>query len=93
MGIIKKASYWNVSNKSQATPWFSEHFTRDRFQLMFKFLNFTDTNFEHGQTGYKLHKVSAVVKHFNDCFKEYNIGPNVSIDESMVVYLGKTPHL
>lgn len=37
MGLIKKPtieSYWNTTNTSQSTPWFPEHFNRDRFSLI-----------------------------------------------------------
>ena len=40
MGLIKKSSlpdYWDVRNPSQSTPWFVDHFNRDRFQLLTKF--------------------------------------------------------
>ena len=45
MGFIKKTNYrayWNTHNPSQYTPWFLEHFSRERFELMLKFLHFSD---------------------------------------------------
>ena len=45
MGLIKKATiseYWNRKHSSQSTPWFRKVFTRNRFQLLLKFLHLVD---------------------------------------------------
>ena len=46
MGLIQKpnlSAYWDSSHPSQHTPFFIEHFSRDRFQLLLKFLHFADS--------------------------------------------------
>ncbi|XP_066275083.1 piggyBac transposable element-derived protein 4-like [Branchiostoma lanceolatum] len=99
MGLIRKttlASYWNTANRSQATPWFNEHFTRDRFLLLLKFLHFNNNANQPppGDSAYKLYKIEPIVTHFNRMFLfHYHPGMDVSIDESMVGFKGKTPHL
>ena len=45
MGLIRKPSinsYWDSTHDSQHTPWFIEHFNRDRFQLLLKFMHFAN---------------------------------------------------
>lgn len=45
MGLIRKptiAEYWNKSQKSQQTQWFRNMFSRNRFQLILKFLHVVD---------------------------------------------------
>ena len=99
MGIVKKtaiARYWDITNPSQSTPWFVEHMWRDRFILLLKFLHFNDNTAmpapEHPD--YKLYKVQPVIDNFKAKFLNFYV-PNrdVAIDESMVGYRGKTPHL
>lgn len=45
MGLIRKPtirSYWDCSNPRQSIPRFREHLNRERFELMLKFLHFSD---------------------------------------------------
>jgi len=99
MGLIRKAtvsSYWDSAHLSQRTPWFNEHFSRDRFQLLMKFLHFNDNAVQPppGDPAHKLHKIQPLIDHFNAAFLDhYHPGINISIDESMVGFKGKTPHL
>ena len=99
MGLIKKPSipsYWDEVHASQSTPWFVEHFNRDRFQLLLKFLHFANNENTPAadHVDYKLFKVKKIVEHFQSKFKKmYVPHQDVAIDESMVGYRGKTPHL
>ncbi|XP_070174096.1 piggyBac transposable element-derived protein 4-like [Littorina saxatilis] len=98
MGLIQKANlqaYWDSSHESQSTPWFIKHFSRDRFQLLLKFLHFADNNMpDQNHPNYKLYKIQPVIDHFREKFLHY-YQPHwdISIDESMIGYKGKTPHL
>ena len=101
MGLVKKAtisSYWDTCHPSQSTPWFGQHFIRDRFLLLLKFLHFNSANRPanelDGDPASKTFKVKPLVDHFNTCFKRlYHPGQDIAIDESMIGYKGKTPHL
>ncbi|KAK3716928.1 hypothetical protein RRG08_026718 [Elysia crispata] len=91
-----KESYWDSIHKSQQMPWFPEHFNRDRFSLISKFLHFANNADAppEGHTQYKTYKVQPIVDHFNNRFKHYFCPyRNISIDESMVGFKGKLPHL
>ncbi|XP_065665588.1 piggyBac transposable element-derived protein 4-like [Hydra vulgaris] len=97
MGLIKKANlklYWDISHPCASTPWFVTHFNRDRFQLLLKFLHFTDIHVPNQQPLNKIYKIQFLVEHFNNKFLYYYYPQrDISIDESMVGYKGKTPHL
>ncbi|XP_065678153.1 piggyBac transposable element-derived protein 4-like [Hydra vulgaris] len=97
MGLIKKASiklYWDISHPCASTPWFVTHFNRDRFQLLLKFIHFTDISIPNQQQLNKIYKVQYLVEHFNKKFLYFYIPQkDISIDESMIGYKGKTPHL
>lgn len=99
MGIIKKPTidqYWNTHQESQSTPWFPEHMNRDRFQLLLKFLHFSNNQDmpAHDHPHYKLFKVQPIIDALRKSFKKlYAPHRNVAIDESMVGYRGRTPHL
>ena len=99
MGLLKKStikSYWDSANPSQSTPWFKERFNRDRFYLISKFLHFcnNDDAPEANHPDFKLFKVKYLLDHFNKQFLRY-FTPNsdISIDESIIGFKGKTPHL
>ena len=70
MGLIKKNKYWILlgHNESQSTPWFPEHFNRNSFQLLLKFLHFADNNNmpppEHeDHKTYKAQAIIDIIKH------------------------------
>lgn len=99
MGLIRKPSiksYWDTCHDSQRTPWFNEHFGRDRFLLMLKFLHFVnnDEQPELGHPDRQLFKVAPLVEHFNTTFSScYVPSKDIVIDESMVGFRGRTPNL
>ncbi|KAL8567877.1 hypothetical protein ACOMHN_058999 [Nucella lapillus] len=99
MGLIRKAtinSYWDTSHPSQRTPWFNDHFSRDQFKLLMKFLHFSNNVNQPAADApaFKLYKIQPLIDHFNRSFLHcYHPGVDVAIDESMVGFKGKTPHL
>ncbi|XP_065682386.1 piggyBac transposable element-derived protein 4-like [Hydra vulgaris] len=84
MGLIKKASiklYWDISHPCASTPWFVTHFNHD-------------ISIPNQQQLNKIYKVQYLVEHFNKKFFYFYIPQkDISIDESMIGYKGKTPHL
>lgn len=98
MGLNRKPTlygYWS-NRPSQAQPWFTDHFSRDRYTLLLKFLHFNDNaNMPDPQDPqFKIYKILPVLLDLNRKFlRFYNPGEHISIDESMVGYKGKTPHL
>ena len=99
MGLIKKStieSYWNVVHRSQDTPWFRAVMNRDRFQLLCKFIHFADNTQLPGvdEQQFKLFKLQPLINHFTKVFQRYyQPKQDISIDESMIGYKEKTPHL
>ena len=99
MGLIQKPTYkayWNTHNPSQHTPWFIEHFSRDRFELLLKFLHFADNNKmpDKKDDAYQLYKIQQMITHFKGAFKKFYVpDKKISVDESMIGYRGRTPHL
>ena len=99
MGLNQKPvqhSYWTTCYKSQITPWFGDHLSRDRYFLILKFLHFNNNEnlppIDH--PNFKLFKVEPIITDLANKFsKFYKPHMNISIDESMVGYKGKTPHL
>ncbi|KAL8607084.1 hypothetical protein ACOMHN_008670 [Nucella lapillus] len=99
MGLNRKNAlrdYWMTSRPSQRTPWFAEHFSRDRFFLWLKFLHFNDNAHlpDQGHPDHKLYKLKPLIDHFQHVFlRLYHPGRDISLDESLIGYKGKTPHL
>ena len=99
MGLNKKPTlhaYWTTCYESQSTPWFGNHFNRDRYYLLLKFLRFNNNEDlpAPDHQDFKLHKVQPIITHLSKKFlRFYRPHENISIDESMVGYKGKTPHL
>ena len=99
MGLIRKPtidSYWDQVYKSQLTDWFVDHFNRDRYSLFLKFLHCNDNaNLPPpDDPSFKLYKIQPVIRHFQRTFlRHYLPHKDISIDESMVGYKGKTPYL
>ncbi|VDI78546.1 Hypothetical predicted protein [Mytilus galloprovincialis] len=91
MGLIKKATiseYWNRKHSSQSTPWFRKVFTRNRFQLLLKFLHLVDNRkiAPRNSPSYDpTAKFKPIVDHFNlKAKKHYSPSQNLSIDESLI---------
>ena len=96
MGLIKKPTiphYWRTTT-SQSIPWFRRMFSRNRFQLILKFLHLTDNNKtpRRNQEGYNpAAKFQELLDHFNMRAK-YLYTPNrqLSIDETLIPSKGRT---
>ncbi|XP_065672060.1 piggyBac transposable element-derived protein 4-like [Hydra vulgaris] len=87
MGLVKKASiklYWDIIQPCASTPWFVTHFNRDRFQLLLKFIHFTDISIPNQQQLNKTYKVQYLVEHFNKKILYYYPQRDISMDESMI---------
>ncbi|CAC5402938.1 unnamed protein product [Mytilus coruscus] len=91
MGLIRKATiseYWNRKHSSQSTPWFRKVFTRNRFQLVLKFLHLVDNRkiAPRNSSSYDpIAKFKPIVDHFNLKAKtHYSPSQNLFIDESLI---------
>ncbi|KAL8607033.1 hypothetical protein ACOMHN_005059 [Nucella lapillus] len=88
MGLNRKNAlrdYWMTSRPSQRTPWFAEHFSRDRFFLWLKFLHFNDNAHlpDQGHPDHKLYKLKPLIDHFQHVFlRLYHPGRDISLDKS-----------
>ena len=96
MGLIDKPSiesYWVTNQSNLETQWFIDHFNRNRFQLLLKFLHFNDIS-PPNQEQNVLYKIQPLIDHFTHYFS-HNFQPskNISLDESMIAFKGRTPHL
>ena len=72
MGLVEKPSlesYWDTCHSVIDTPFFYEHFNRDRFMMLLKFMHFN--NNAGAPSDNIFHKIQPVVSHFFDVFKKY----------------------
>lgn len=89
MSLIKKpsvASYWDNRNSSQATPWFGEHLTLERYNLLMKFLSFCDCSTvpDKSDPSHKLYEIQPLITHFCHVFRYYyKPHHNIMLGESM----------
>lgn len=85
-GIVQKPrneNYWHT-DEVDATPYFGQTMTRNRFQLIFRFLRFTD-NRNKDSSSDPMFKVRPVLSYIVGKFKKlYQAGENISIDEGMM---------
>lgn len=98
MGIVNKPtieSFWDTKHPSINTPWFSQHFKRNRFQLLLKFLHFNDNSlYNEENPDHALYKIQPIIEHFQAKFLQYfHPGKDLSLDESLIAFKGLTPHL
>ena len=93
MGIIQKPSLRSYFSTKRvlSTPGFGDVITRDRFEIICKFLHFTNNEDTLSYSGPpKLKKVFPVISHLNKTFKEYYLpNRNISIDESLTLWKGR----
>jgi hypothetical protein len=93
MGIIQKPtlrSYF-TTKRVISTPGFTDVITRDRLELICRFLHFTNnetiSTFEGPE---KLFKISPIISHLNNKFQElYLPNQDISIDESLTLWKGR----
>ena len=90
MGIIKKpswAEYWSV-DAALETPYFRSIMPRNRFQLIWRFLHFSDNRDVDGND--KLHKIRPFLDLLLSKFKEmYQPSQNISVDEGIMHFRGR----
>ena len=95
MGIIHKPAicmYWSKAPLF-CTPIFSAIMSRNRFQLLLKFLLFNDNSnmpAPNDPSPYKLFKLRPLLDHLFEKFQEvYVPACNISIDESLLLWKGR----
>ena len=94
-GIIRKPAinlYWST-DPLYSTPLFGAIMSRNRFQLLLKFLHFNDNAEMPGAddpSPDKLFKVRPLADHLCEKFGEvYTPSSNISIDESLLLWKGR----
>ncbi|KAJ8316757.1 hypothetical protein KUTeg_005703 [Tegillarca granosa] len=100
MGFVKKptiAEYWNNTQKSQVTSWFHKVMSRNRFQLIFKFLQLVD-NKKLPSREIPLYrpdsKFKPLIDFVNRMFKNFYVPrKEICIDESLVASRERTSML
>jgi hypothetical protein len=93
IGIIQKPtlrSYFTIK-RVISTPGFRDIMTRERLEIICKFLHFSDnesvSNFQGPE---KLFKIFPVILHLNNKFQElYLPNKDISIDESLTLWKGR----
>jgi hypothetical protein len=93
MGIIQKPTLQTYFSRRRIliTPGFGEVISRDRFELIMKFLHFSDnTNKANYEDPAKLYKIFPVLSHLNYKFQKlYLPGQNISVDEYLTLWKGR----
>uniref|UniRef100_A0A673MY08 PiggyBac transposable element-derived protein 4-like n=1 Tax=Sinocyclocheilus rhinocerous TaxID=307959 RepID=A0A673MY08_9TELE len=85
-GIIHKPEldmYWST-DEMLATPYFSKVMSRNRFEIIWRFLHFNDNTARPANDTDRLYKVRPVLDHLVSKFREmYQPNTNICIDEGM----------
>ena len=93
MGIVQKPTARSYFSKKRivSTPGFSEVISRDRFELIVRFLHFVNNDSLQTYDGPpKLFKIFPVLCHLNNKFKTLYIPKqNIAIDESLTLWKGR----
>ena len=95
MGIVKKptiATYW-AEETTLNTPIFSVVMTRNRYQLLLRFLHFNGNDqapAADSDNAHRLYKIRPVIDHLFEKFKtNYCVNGDISIDESLLLWKGR----
>ena len=95
MGLIRKpviAMYWS-RDPLYATPIFGEIMSRNRYQLLLRFLHFNDNEKvpkANDPERDRLYKIRPLLDHMFDKFQEvYDLAQEVAIDESLLLWKGR----
>lgn len=92
MGIIQKPTVRTYFSRKRilSTPGFGDVISRNRFQLIMKFLHFSDNSSKANYQGpAKLYKIFPVLSHLNCKFQNlYLPGQNISVNESLTLWKG-----
>jgi hypothetical protein len=93
MGIIQKPTLRSYFSRRRilSTPGFGDVISRERFELIMKFLHFADNTDKANYEGpAKLHKIFPVLSHLNYKFQNLFLpGQNISVDESLTLWKGR----
>jgi hypothetical protein len=93
MGIISKPTLNSYFSPKRLlyTPAFPDVISRDRFQLICKFLHFNDNSKKDNYLGpARLFKIFPVIQHLNERFQSlFYPGQNICIDESLTLWKGR----
>jgi len=96
MGLVplpSLADYWSTDPTFHYAR-ITDRISRDRFLEVLKYLHFVDNRTlpKRGENGFsKLGKIQPIIGHINECcMKVYNLGREVSIDEAMIPFKGRS---
>lgn len=91
-GIIRKPDlemYWST-DEILATPFFSKCMSRNRFEIIWRFLHFSDNKSRSVNSDDKLYKVRPVLDYLVSKFQEmYQPNKNICIDEGVLLWRGR----
>lgn len=92
MGILRlptRNDYWRSSKRMFKTS-FGSVMSRDRFNLIWRYLHFADNEAPETNTPDKLQKVRPLITYLNNTFQaQYQPHGDVTVDESMVKFKGR----
>uniref|UniRef100_A0A667ZA88 PiggyBac transposable element-derived protein domain-containing protein n=1 Tax=Myripristis murdjan TaxID=586833 RepID=A0A667ZA88_9TELE len=90
-GIIRKHDiemYWSTE-EMLATPYFNKVMSRNRFEIIWRFLHFSDNKARPANDTDRLYKVLPVLDYLVSKFREmYQPSTNICIDEGMLLWRG-----
>ena len=92
-GVIDKkgdmSDYWST-DKAVATSYFNDCISRNRFQLINKFIHFNDNEQRPTNCQDRLYKIRPIYDHIIGKWRElYQLGENIAIDEGMLKWRGR----
>ena len=92
-GLVDKkgdiAKYW-TKEKTLATPFFNATMSRNRYQLISRFLHCSDNNSRPANCTDKLYKIRPVYDLLKRTWKDmYNLNEHIAIDEGMLKWKGR----
>ena len=92
-GLVDKkgdiATYW-TKDKTLATPFFNATMSRNRYQLLSRFLHCSDNNSRPANCTDKLYKIRPVYDLLKRTWKDmYNLNEHIAIDEGLLKWRGR----
>jgi hypothetical protein len=97
MGMVQKPTMRSYFSKKRvlSTPGFADVISRERFELICKFLHFIDNDSLQAYDGPpKLFKIYPILRHLNNKFQSlYLPTQNIAIDESLTLWKGRLSFL
>jgi hypothetical protein len=93
MGIVQKPTLKSYFSKNPLveTAIFSKTMALDRFELLNKFIHFSNNaDLETYDGNKKLFKLQPIITHLNQAYKSvYNMEENIAVDESLTLWKGR----